>query len=668
MALFRNLEDTRMVHPIPQRKLLPGRAALGSALLVLVTFAPRAPAQYTWNNPTGGNWSVGSNWAGGTAPTPGATTALTFGTAATQSATYTAANDIGAAGAAFDLNALTVNNTAGTVTVAGNPLTLNQTGGRVNVTENVYVGDAAGSAGTLTVTGVGTVLDVTIGGQSGRIGVGNNGTGTLNVAAGGVVNSLRVFVARLGGGAGDAVVDGAGSTLNASVQLLIGNNGVGTLTVRNGGAVTAAGFVNMANGDLGNGAITVTGAGSALTAGTPTAAGTLTTGAFGTGALNVQGGGQVTVNGDAFAADFSVNARGTVTVTDAGSLLRVTGQLSLGGVSNVVGGTATLNVGSGGTVAVAGRAAVYGGGTVNLNAGGVLSLGSLADGSATSIGSVHLAAGTTLTLTAGGTTFSGVISGAGGLAMSGPGAQALAGANTYTGTTTVSAGTLSLTGGGSFAASPRITVGTAAGSTAVLDVSGVTGGANFGNGGFALAPGQTLAGHGVVVGPVTITSGSAVAPGTGVGALHVAGMTWQGGGRYDFEFAGTSGGLVSGTGALDLGALGGGNRFTINIASTGPPQPLTFAIATFAGGIAGFGPSEFDFTGSFTGTPSITQDGSSLVLTFTPVPEPAHALLPCVAVVAAAGCRRHRRQAVPAVPVHPSRRGCSTDPWDGPAR
>ena len=31
--------------------------------------APHAPAQVTWNNSAGGNWSLGSNWLGGTAPT-----------------------------------------------------------------------------------------------------------------------------------------------------------------------------------------------------------------------------------------------------------------------------------------------------------------------------------------------------------------------------------------------------------------------------------------------------------------------------------------------------------------------------------------------------------------------------------------------------------------------
>jgi autotransporter-associated beta strand protein len=218
--------------------------------------------------------------------------------------------------------------------------------------------------------------------------------------------------------------------------------------------------------------------------------------------------------------------------------------------------------------------------------------------------------------------------------------QTLAGANTYTGPTTVSAGTLKLTGSGSIAGSALITVG----SGALLDVTGVTGGANFANGGFALAGGQTLGGDGTVSGPVTVRSGSAVGPGSGVGTLSVGGMAWQGGGRYDFEFAGGSGDLLSGTGVLDLTALSGSNRFTVNIASAGPPQPQTFTIATFAGGISGFDPSGFAFTGPFGGSPSISLSGNSLVLSFTPAPEPAQALLLCAAVAAAAAAVRQQRR------------------------
>src|SRR5438105_5184948 len=91
---------------------------LGSLAVLtgLTLLAGRAPAQFTWTNPAGGNWSVGTNWSGGTAPTPGATTTLTFGDAALAGASYAATNNIADP---FTLNGLTFTNNAGsTVTIA----------------------------------------------------------------------------------------------------------------------------------------------------------------------------------------------------------------------------------------------------------------------------------------------------------------------------------------------------------------------------------------------------------------------------------------------------------------------------------------------------------------------------------------------------------------------
>lgn len=74
------------------------------------------------------------------------------------------------------------------------------------------------------------------------------------------------------------------------------------------------------------------------------------------------------------------------------------------------------------------------------------------------------------------------ISGVGGLTKTAAGTLALTAANTYQGDTTISGGQLTLSGAGSIASSPTITVK----SGATLNVSGVTSGLNHDGTRFAL--------------------------------------------------------------------------------------------------------------------------------------------------------------------------------------
>src|SRR5581483_2954554 len=114
---------------------------------------------------------------------------------------------------------------------------------------------------------------------------------------------------------------------------------------------------------------------------------------------------------------------------------------------------AILTANAGGTIAYTGTAD---GGTsaVVVNSGGTLTIAGLTDGG-THIGSLAGAGDVTLganTLTVGSlntdTEFSGVIAGTGGLIKTGTGTLALSGDNTYTGGTTIQAGTLQLGNGG----------------------------------------------------------------------------------------------------------------------------------------------------------------------------------------------------------------------------
>ncbi len=107
-------------------------------------------------------------------------------------------------------------------------------------------------------------------------------------------------------------------------------------------------------------------------------------------------------------------------------------------------------------------------------------------------------------------TLAGVISGTGALAKSGAGTLTLSAANTYTGATTVSAGTLLIGSAG------RIPSATLSGTGTLRDNGTVTGAV-------LVQTGATLSGNGSVGGSVSVLSGATLSPGDGVGTLSVGG-------------------------------------------------------------------------------------------------------------------------------------------------
>jgi len=284
-------------------------------------------------------------------------------------------------------------------TAAGQTINATINGGAtVNAAENVFIGDVAGTTGNLTVAGTGTVLNVGTqnpAAASGRLAPGNFGTGNLFINQGGTVNALFLFQSRQVNSNGSVVIDGPGSSLNIvttavvnSGQFSVGNQSTGSLTVQNGGLATGRNILIGNTGEIigtqgaGNGILTVTGVGSQLVAGGPLAqnsAGQLvvssgTAGSTGVtqGRLDVLAGGQVSVNqstalagGNFFSAQ-ATNAVGVTNVSGAGSLLAISNQFSMNGG----GGTATMNINSGGAVTVGGLTILdqaTTGGTANLN-------------------------------------------------------------------------------------------------------------------------------------------------------------------------------------------------------------------------------------------------------------------------------------------------------------
>ena len=231
------------------------------------------------------------------------------------------------------------------------------------------------------------------------------------------------------------------------------------------------------------------------------------------------------------------------------------------------------------------------------------------------------------------------------LAKEGPGTWLLKDPTTFTGSTTITAGTLAVGTTRALETSPRVTV--AAGAT--FDVSAIVGGYVV-----ASATTQTLAGNGTVVGSVTLGAQATLSPGASPGTLTVTdNATLGAGGNYDwqvFDAAGTAGGatgwdLLSVGGVLDVAATSA-SPFKLNLWSLSGVGPDangdainwnaatsgTWRIASAAGGITNFASDRFAINVSATngtagfsnplsgGTFSLAQVGNDLNLVFTAAP------------------------------------------------
>ena len=228
-------------------------------------------------------------------------------------------------------------------------------------------------------------------------------------------------------------------------------------------------------------------------------------------------------------------------------------------------------------------------------------------------------------LTVAGSITDAAIAGTSSLIKTGSGTLALNGASTYTGPTTVSAGTL-------FANTSLTTTAITATAGAALGGSGT-------------------------VGSVTMSAASLVSPGNGLGTLTVAeslvltgssGYLWQLTNATGTAGATTGWDFLTVTGTLDIAATSADpfqiNLWTLSTGSTvvsgsaanfNREQSYTWKIASAAGGIMGFSTDKFvintsatngtgGFANSFTGgTFSLAQSGNDLNLVFTGAPPSA---------------------------------------------
>ncbi|HUS91952.1 MAG TPA: PEP-CTERM sorting domain-containing protein [Phycisphaerae bacterium] len=195
--------------------------------------------------------------------------------------------------------------------------------GRVNVLNgaalgaaNVYVGDNAGSQGTLKVAGAGSLLQV-----SSSVTVGNAGEGTLAVIDGATLNCGAATLAIGGASSAVAIVSGAGSTWSNSGNITVGHGSTAALTLADGAVMDSVDAVLGYSGG-GDGTVTVSGPGSRW------AGRDFTIGRDGTGRLEVVGG--AAIAGRDASVGTGGSSQGEVYVSGAGSAWECSGQLWVG--------------------------------------------------------------------------------------------------------------------------------------------------------------------------------------------------------------------------------------------------------------------------------------------------------------------------------------------------
>jgi T5SS/PEP-CTERM-associated repeat protein len=271
-------------------------------------------------------------------------------------------------GSALSLDAGIDAGASGVITVAGGLLqdvdgtgfvigadgsgTLNISAGGQVLCGGLTLGESSGSSGTLNVSGAGATLT-----SSGQLQVGSEGTGSFSVGPGGSVKagttgSALGLVVGAAGGSGSATV--AGGSLGVTGQIGVGIDGAASLLVSSGATVvaTSSGIPALEVGNTSGttGSVTVTGAGTSITL-----LGGLTDGGSYSGSFALTGGAHASISSSSpntlpsltIAAFAGTSA---MTVDGAGTVLNDTGQMLVGGTGT---GAGSLTVSGGATLSVA---------------------------------------------------------------------------------------------------------------------------------------------------------------------------------------------------------------------------------------------------------------------------------------------------------------------------
>ncbi|MBY0322349.1 MAG: autotransporter-associated beta strand repeat-containing protein [Reyranella sp.] len=443
------------------------------------------------------------------------------------------------------------------------------------------------------------------------------GGGTFDVVAGKLVLQANVTE---GDGPGNLTKTGAGTLVLAGTADYSGTTTVSAGTLQGTTANLAGNITNNATVSFnqtadgtyagvmsGSGRLLIEGAGTVTLAGansysgtTTIAAGTLSiTGALGTGDV---------VNNGRLAFDRNTDVAAANAISGSGSLTKQgNGTLTLSGINSYTGGTTvsagvlqgntqslqgdilnnaavTFDQATNGTYAGSmsgsGMLTKSGAGTlvltgVNSYSGTTTVSAGTLQGNSTSIQGNILNGGSVVFDQSTNGTYAGAISGSGSLTKSGNGTLTLDGANTYTGGTTVNAGTLRLSVGGPLASTGALTV---TGGTFDLNDRNQTVGALSGSGGA------------ITLGNATLTAGDANNTTLAAAISGIGSLVKQGTGTLTLTGANThTGGTTISGGILQVGNGGTTGSLAGNLVNNGTLAFNRSDNVTFGGAISGSG-------------------------------------------------------------------------------
>ncbi len=478
------------------------------------------------------------------------------------------------------------------------------------------------------ITGAGSSAFIKTGSGALTLSGDNTYANATTISGGSLALAGSGSIAASSGVADDAIFDISATTAGASITSLSGGGAVAlggqTLTLTNAGD-TFSGVIDGASGlAVAGGAETLTGvntyagattinSGASLllsgTGGVASSSGVADDGTFdisattsGASIASLSGAGVVNLGSQTLTL---TNASGTFSggISGTGGLVLTAGTETLTGANGYTGGTTIL----GGVMALSGPGSL-GATTGTLTvASGTLDLG----GTTQTTGALTLNGGAIIDSSGGGALDSSafdvrsgaidaVLGGSGALTQTGIGVTTLSRVNTYTGSTTISAGVLVLSGAGSIAASSGVV------DNAFLDISTTAAGASIttlSGGGQVALGGQTLTltnAGGVFSGAVVGGAGGLTVAGgaeTLTGVNDYAGATTINSGA-NLQLSGTGGVAnssgVADNGTFDIAATTSGASITslsgagvVNLG--GQTLTLTNASGTFSGDIAGTG-------------------------------------------------------------------------------